>query len=102
MEISDFMDLVRHGQMGNLSGYPAKMSGEMAALCAARVQYAEIKLTIDPAVAKRIQSAQIAALSSHSHILEDGPQLPKVSAPRAEAGGEILEGICTSQGPSTP
>jgi hypothetical protein len=31
--------------------------------------------------------------ASQTHILEDGPELPKSSGPHAEEGGEVLEGM---------
>jgi hypothetical protein len=38
-----------------------------------------------------IDFAQNAALGSHTYILEDGPELPKVCGPHAEMGGDVLE-----------
>jgi hypothetical protein len=30
---------------------------------------------------------------AHTHVLDDGPELPKSSSPHAEEGGEVLEGM---------
>jgi hypothetical protein len=34
-----------------------------------------------------------AAIGAHSLVFEDGPEVPKVSGPHAEQGGETLEGM---------
>jgi hypothetical protein len=51
----------------------------------------EEALRVDPAVAQWIMFAQNAALGPHHYILEDGPELPKVSGPHANEVGEVLE-----------
>jgi hypothetical protein len=47
-------------------------------------------------VDKWTQLAQIEAMRSHPNILEDGPELPKESGPRADVAGEVLEGTYSS------
>jgi hypothetical protein len=41
--------------------------------------------------------AQYAALSAHTLILEDGPELPKVPGPHAKKGGETLANMYTEE-----
>jgi hypothetical protein len=51
-------------------------------------------------VGKWIQLAQTSALGSYPYVLEDRPEIHKVSGPHAEEGSEILERmyaeVCTS------
>jgi hypothetical protein len=51
----------------------------------------EEALKVGPMVDKWVQLAQIAALGSHPHVLEDGPELPKIPGPRADEGGKISD-----------
>jgi hypothetical protein len=69
-------------------------------LCDIRASRAEFKLynyeealKVDPLVGKWIQLAQTAALGSNPYILEDEPELSKLTRPHANDGGEVLEGM---------
>jgi hypothetical protein len=89
-------------KVGRQNWPPAELEqigSEITGLCAAWARNIELKLfryeeelRLDSIVAQWISIAQNAALSSHTYILEDGPELPKVPGPRADEGGKVLKG----------
>jgi hypothetical protein len=99
MEAAEFMDPVKTWKHHTLPSDCEQISMAMAGVCAARASHAELRLyndeealKVDLSADKLKQLAQVAALGSHAYVLEDGPELPKVSGPHAEEGGEILTG----------
>jgi hypothetical protein len=102
MEIADIMDRIKIGRQNalppELDLRSQKIAGhydDWARNVGFKPYSHEEALQLDSAVAHWISFAKNAALGAHTHILEDGPELPRVLRPHAEVGGEVLEGTYT-------
>jgi hypothetical protein len=100
MEVADLIDKIRTGHSNLITDDFAGACRNIAVLMSSLERNIDFKmpsyeeaLAADPIVAAWILFAQNAALSAHKYVLEDGPELPKSPDPRAEEGGEVLEGM---------
>jgi hypothetical protein len=92
------MCTIRKGQSNPIPDAIADVCGDIEVMISAWEKNVDFKmfsyeeaLATNSIVAQWTSFAQNAALSAHTYILEDGPELLKSCSPHAEEGGEVLE-----------
>jgi hypothetical protein len=85
MKVAEIMSTVKIGRCNVFSAELEQVGAEIAGLCSVRARNIDLKLfsyeevlQLDPNVARWTLVAQNEALSSHTNILEDGPELCKM------------------------